>query len=107
MTAATRFQPGDRVRVRKVDAPGHIRTPYYIRGHEGVVERFCGHFKNPEELAYFRSGTPLKALYRIRFIQSQVWPAYAGPKNDTVDIDIYEHWLEPANAPATAETTGS
>ena len=91
-----RFDTGERVRVRKVDAPGHIRTPWYIRGHEGVVERFCGYFKNPEELAYCRPGTPLRALYRVRFEQARVWPAYRGAAGDTLDIDIYEHWLEPA-----------
>ena len=90
-----RYADGDRVRVRKVDAPGHIRTPWYIRGHTGVVERFCGYYKNPEELAYFRPGTPMKALYRVRFRQSEVWPNYAGASADTLDIDIYEHWLEP------------
>lgn len=98
-----RFQPGDRVLVRKVDAPGHIRTPWYIRGQVGVVERFCGHFKNPEELAYFRPGTPMKALYRVRFLQKDIWPNYAGPAQDTLDIDIYDHWLEPASAPAVTE----
>jgi hypothetical protein len=91
-----RFAPGERVRVRKVDAPGHIRTPWYIRGREGVVERFCGYFKNPEELAYFRPGLPLRALYRVRFAQTHVWPDYQGPASDTLDIDLYEHWLEPA-----------
>ena len=90
------FAPGQWVRVRKVDAPGHIRTPWYIRGHEGVVERFCGYFKNPEELAYCRPGTPLRALYRVRFEQSRVWPDYRGGAADTLDIDLYEHWLEPA-----------
>lgn len=98
-----RFRPGDRVHVRKVDAPGHIRTPYYIRGRDGVIERFCGYFKNPEELAYFRPGTPLRALYRVRFLQSDVWPTYDGAAGDTLDIDIYEHWLEPAATPARAE----
>jgi len=100
-----RFRPGDHVHVRKVDAPGHIRTPYYIRGHEGIIERFCGYFKNPEELAYFRPGTPLKALYRVRFVQSRIWPHYAGPAGDTLDIDIYEHWLEPATTTAEAAST--
>lgn len=90
-----RFSVGDRVSVRKVDAPGHIRTPWYIRGHQGVVERFCGYFKNPEELAYLRAGTPLRALYRVRFVQREVWPQYRGPGADTLDIDIYEHWLTP------------
>ena len=91
-----RFGLGTRVRVRKVDAPGHIRTPWYIRGHAGIIERYCGDFKNPEELAYLRPGTPLRALYRVRFLQSEVWPNYAGAAADTLDIDIYEHWLEPA-----------
>ena len=91
-----RYASGERVRVRKVDAPGHIRTPWYIRGHEGVIERFCGYFKNPEELAYVRPGTPLRALYRVRFDQRKVWPHYTGRAGDTLDIDIYEHWLEPA-----------
>ena len=89
------FNPGDRVRVRKVDAPGHIRTPYYIRGKEGAIERFCGFFKNPEELAYSRSGNPRRALYRVRFMQRHVWSDYGGPRDDTLDIDLYEHWLEP------------
>ena len=64
-----------------------------------------------EETAYavggVFAGTPLKALYRVRFVQSLVWPHYAGPKHDTLDIDIYEHWLEPAVAPAKAEAAGS
>ena len=33
-----RFAPGERVCVRRSESPGHIRTPYYIRGKAGVVE---------------------------------------------------------------------
>jgi len=90
-----RFNRGEPVRVRKVDAPGHIRTPWYIRGHVGVIERFCGYFRNPEELAYVRPGTPLRALYRVRFAQPRVWDDYRGASGDTIDVDLYEHWLEP------------
>lgn len=93
-----RFVPGERVHVRKVDAPGHIRTPHYIRGRTGVIERFVGFFKNPEELAYGRSGEPKKALYRVRFLQKDVWPDYAGAAVDTIDIDLYEHWLRPVES---------
>jgi len=93
-SAAPVFAVGDRVRVREVDAPGHIRTPHYIRGKTGIVERFVGFFKNPEELAYGRSGEPKRALYRVRFVQREVWSDYDGAAGDTVDIDIYEHWLE-------------
>ena len=95
-TTPSGFQAGDRVRVRKVDSIGHIRTPHYIRGRIGVVERYVGYFRNPEELAYGRSGEPRRALYRVRFVQSHVWPDYEGSAADTIDIDIYEHWLESA-----------
>ena len=89
------FKAGDTVHVRKVDSQGHIRTPHYIRGKSGVVERFVGYFRNPEELAYGRSGEPKRALYRVRFVQKHVWPDYDGGTKDTIDIDIYEHWLHP------------
>jgi nitrile hydratase subunit beta len=92
---AARFAPGDRVRVRRADPPGHLRTPWYIRGHAGTVERLCGTFPNPEELAYFRPGLPAQPLYRVRFAQTALWPDYAGAESDTIDIEIYQHWLEP------------
>lgn len=93
---AARFRAGDRVKVHWADVPGHIRTPWYIRGHAGVIERLCGAYPNPEELAYARSGLPAQPLYRVRFVQAQVWPAYAGSPADSIDIEIYQHWLEPA-----------
>ena len=96
--AAPRFRPGDPVRVRFAAPPGHIRTPWYIRGRAGVVERLCGSFGNPEELAYNRPGTPRQPLYRVRFRQAQIWPDYRGAGTDTVDIEIYQHWLEPGDA---------
>jgi nitrile hydratase subunit beta len=82
--------------VRRADPPGHIRTPWYIRGKTGEIERLCGAFPNPEELAYARSGEPAQPLYRVRFPQRDVWPDYAGQPNDVVEIEIYQHWLEPA-----------
>jgi nitrile hydratase len=90
------FAPGSAVRVRRADPPGHLRTPYYVRGKTGVVERYLGDFANPEELAYGRGGLPKQPLYRVRFRQADVWPDYAGAPADTVDIEIYQHWLEPA-----------
>ena len=94
--ATARFREGDRVQVRNADPPGHVRTPHYIRGHTGVIERLCGAYRNPEELAYARSGLPAQPLYRVRFLQREVWPAYEGAASDTVDVEIYQHWLEPA-----------
>jgi hypothetical protein len=91
-----RFKTGDRVRVRAAAPPGHVRTPWYIRGHTGEVERLCGSFPNPEELAYNRDGLPAQPLYRVRFRQQEIWPEYRGAAGDTIDIEIYQHWLEEA-----------
>ncbi|MGQ0546000.1 MAG: SH3-like domain-containing protein [Betaproteobacteria bacterium] len=91
-----RFKVGEKVRVIKAYPPGHLRTPFYIRGHTGTVERICGAFPNPEELAQMRDGLPAQPLYRVRFRQKDVWPDYQGTENDAVEIEIYQHWLEPA-----------
>jgi nitrile hydratase subunit beta len=91
-----RFNTGDAVVVKRSFPPGHRRTPHYIRGKRGVVERVCGTFANPEELAYGFDGEPKRVLYRVRFLQRDVWPDYAGPPRDGIEMEIYEHWLERA-----------
>jgi nitrile hydratase len=90
---SSRFATGDRVRVSALDPPGHIRTPFYIRGKTGIVERVLDEFPNPELAAYGQKG-PAQRLYRVRFVQKEVWPDYTGPVGDTVDIELYDHWLE-------------
>jgi nitrile hydratase len=95
-SVAPRFRPGDRVRVRAADPPGHVRTPYYCRGHVGLVERLCGAFPNPEELAYNRPGLPAQPLYRVRFPARELWADYREDPDDAVEIEIYQHWLESA-----------
>jgi len=97
---AARFRPGDRVKVRRAFPPGHLRTPWYIRGRAGEIERLCGAFANPEELAYNRPGLPRQPLYRVRFRQAELWPDYTGRPGDTIEIEIYQHWLEPEEATA-------
>ena len=94
-TAAGRFKPGDRVKVKFEDRPGHIRTPWYVRGKTGRIERVYGEFLNPESLAYGRDGLPKKTLYLVAFNPSDVWENLPASK-DKVLVDIYEHWLDPA-----------
>jgi len=93
-----RFDTGDRVRVKTARPPGHRRTPYYIRGKTGVVERVCGSYPNPEEVAYGFDGLPKRVLYRVRFKQDEVWPDYPGSTHDLIEMELYEHWLEPAKS---------
>ena len=88
------FDVGDAVRVKPSFPPGHRRTPSYIRGKTGTIERICGAFPNPEELAYGFDGRPNKVLYRVRFRQKDVWPDYTGAEHDVIEMEIYEHWLE-------------
>lgn len=90
------FGPGDRVRVRTARPSGHVRTPGYIRGRAGWVERVHGSFRNPESLAHGGDGLPKRPLYQVCFAQRSLWPRYVGPPADTLCLDVYEHWLEGA-----------
>ena len=90
----TMFSVGDRVRIKDSHPPGHRRTPFYVRGKTGVIERYCGDFKNPEALAYGFDGTPESELNSVRLAQPDLWENYEGPASDTLDLEIYDHWLE-------------
>jgi len=89
--------PGTRVRVRDAwperHAPMHLRTPHYLRGREGVVQRRLGTFPNPEAIAFGRKGEP-RDLYHVVFDQPGIWGE--GEPGDTVMVEIFAHWLEEA-----------
>lgn len=90
---------GTPVRVKDRMPPGHVRTPAYLRGKTGVIERPLGSFGNPEEQAYGRIGDR-RALYRVRFTMAEVWGPQAETPDDTLDAEIFAHWLEePQDAP--------
>ena len=88
------FHVGQEVKVLQKDPSGHVRTPHYIRGHTGTIERICGAFPNPEQLAEQHDGLPAQPLYRVRFRQQDVWPDYRGNPADVLEVEIYQHWLE-------------
>jgi hypothetical protein len=94
-----RFGPGDKVRV--VDAwpeasakKVHVRTPHFVRGRTGVVERVMGEFGNPESLAFGGDGLPKLPLYMVRFERGDLFPGTVKGR-ETLTADIYETWLEP------------
>jgi nitrile hydratase len=86
---------GQKVRVKldwpETRGPCHIRTPHYLRGQTGVVERHLGCFPNPEQLAFARPAEALD-LYHVRFAQPQFWGE--GHAGDAVVVELYEPWLE-------------
>lgn len=86
------------LRVRADMPPGHVRTPAYLRGKTGWVERDLGAFPNPEDLAYRHQGRMIPLL-RVRFTMAEVWGSAVEHATDTIDAEIYAHWLEPLEAP--------
>ena len=91
----TAFTVGDQVRIANRSPGVHHRVPAYVKGQVGVIERVCGLHGEPER--YIRGeGTPFRRLYRVRLRQAELWPDYAGVADDRLDIEIFEHWLEPA-----------
>jgi nitrile hydratase len=91
----TRFGPGDAIRVKRdfpeLRGPCHIRTPHYLRGRTGVVERPLGAFPNPEDLAFGRPAARVP-LYHVRFDQPALFDE--GKQGDTLLVEVFEHWLE-------------
>jgi nitrile hydratase len=83
----------ERVQVKALTPPGHVRAPWYLRGKLGMIERPLGHFANPEQLAYGLQAEE-KPLYRVRFTMAEIWGDAAENPADTVDAEIYGHWLE-------------
>lgn len=89
------LQLGQAVRV-KLDWPEgrgscHIRTPHYLRGATGTVERHLGAFRNPEDLAFARPAETV-ALYHVRFDQPAIWGE--GRSGDAIVVEIFDHWLD-------------
>ena len=90
-----KFKPGEAVRVHSFTPEGHARTPAYVRGKQGWIERVQGEFRNPESLAYGGDGLPAEPLYMVGFRQTELWQSrYTESPRDRLYVDIYEHWLE-------------
>lgn len=98
-----RFHAGDVVRVRDESSAirwrkPHLRVPGYVHGLVGTVERdCCGLYADPEALA-FHEAAVRQPLYRVRFFQQDIWEGYRGSSSDTVEVEIYQAWLQAASA---------
>jgi len=99
--SAPAFAVGDAVHVKddwpERRGPCHIRTPHYLRNQPGRIVRVLGRFANPEDLAFARPA-PERVLYHVVFGRPPLWDE--GAPGDDVLVEIFEHWLEPAPAPA-------
>jgi nitrile hydratase subunit beta len=89
-----RFKPGDRVRARNINPPGHTRLPRYARGKAGVIVRDWGVFVFPDTNAH-QAGTRPQHCYAVAFDARELWGKPA-PAKERVNIDLWEDYLEPA-----------
>jgi nitrile hydratase subunit beta len=80
------YRVGQRVRVAARPHEGHHRTPGYVKGKTGRIERVHASFTNPETRAYGGDGLPEQRLYSVGFAH----------RDHRVYVDIFEHWLEEA-----------
>jgi nitrile hydratase subunit beta len=87
-----RFAAGDRVRTRNIHPHTHTRLPRYARDKVGTVELVHGTHVFPDSNAQFHGEDP-QWLYTVRFTAHELW---GRDDNDSVSIDAFEPYLEPA-----------
>jgi hypothetical protein len=89
------FHEGDKIRVLSRSPIGHYRVPRYLRGKEAIIESVIElRAIDNEEEAYGRNAGCKRHYYRIAVLMTELWPNYAGSKNDGLRIEVYESWLE-------------
>lgn len=80
-----RYAVGDRVRVQRMRPPGHNRSPRYLRGVDGVVQRV--------QCNDVRPGAGPEPVYLVSFDAVDVWGDDAD--RGAVLADVWEGYLEP------------
>lgn len=89
------FRPGDHVRVAERQPVAHYRVPTYLRGKSAFVEAVISPIAvNNEEEGYGRNAGSRGHYYRLAFRLSDLWPAYAGPPQDSLRIEVFQSWIE-------------
>ena len=94
--ASARFAPGDRIRVKDVEAPAHTRLPTYARGKAGVIERV--HERNVvPDLRAVGLGEVWEHTYLVVFPAQEVFGDRSEPGQE-LTLDVWESYIEPLEA---------
>lgn len=91
-----RFKKGDRVKVKDIHPAGHTRVPRFCRGKTGTVLHVAPAFSFPDAAAHggaFRK----EHTYHVEFASTDLW-ADAGADNESVIVDLWDSYLEGADA---------
>lgn len=88
------YHPGQKVRIDHRQEPRHHRVPHYAMGKVGVITELCSTAALPEEISETNLCGSRVPVYRVRINQRDLWNDYGSYPNDTLEIEIYQHWLE-------------
>jgi nitrile hydratase subunit beta len=89
-----RFQSGDAIVTRNINPLTHTRLPRFARGKPGVITALHGAHVFPDTNAVFQ-GENAQPLYTVKFQSCMLWGEAANPR-DTVCLDLWEDYLDPA-----------
>lgn len=92
---APRFKVGDTVVVKDFHTTKHTRCPRYVQGKKGVIILYHRNHVYPDFNAHGKGESP-RPLYTVKFKAADLWGDVAKPK-DTVCVDLWESYLEPAS----------
>jgi ribosomal protein L21E len=93
----SRFKVGDRVMALNLNPETHTRLPRYVRGKTGTVVLAHGVFSFNDTSAHGLGHKP-QHVYTISFAARELWGPQASA-NDTLRIDMFDDYLEPASSP--------
>ena len=92
VSSSAAFAIGQKIRVKIMNPTTHTRAPRYVRGHVGEVVKIHGAHVFPDSNA-LRLGENPQWLYTVRFTAKELW---GNATDDTVMLDLWEPYLEPA-----------
>ena len=93
---ASELRPGQRVRVGDREHEGHHRTPDYLKGKSGTVERVMRRFATPRRAPTAPTGFPSSRSTSSASRSATCGPTTAATGDDRLYVDIFEHWLQEA-----------
>ena len=95
ISAAPRFEVGDRVRTRVCGVHGHTRLPAYARSRVGTVVTWHEGWVFPDSNAHGHGENP-QHLYSVAFEGAELWGAES-ERGVVVHLDLFEPYLERAD----------
>ena len=96
MAGKSKFNEGDRVRIKDLPDLFYSRTMAYTRGATGTIVRLVYESPAAEDEA-FGNEEHVEWFYSIVFSQKDLWPEYSDTfGDDTLETEIPERYLEKA-----------